>query len=347
MALQALGLQGSSPAFIMHRVLLLCLAAVVCANSPPLERTIKLDWENFKQTYNKTYKTAAEEFSRYQIFREKSNLIAKHNKKYSEGLVSYFLGINQFADMNHEEIEKMTSCVFEGPSDNSYSTFVPPPYADIPEAVDWRQKGAVTPVKDQLRGCGSCWAFSTTGAVEGQNFLKTGKLVSLSEQNLIDCSKKYRNHGCKGGHRRNAMKYIIENGGIDTEESYPYEAVEGTCRFSRKDIGATLRGYQRLPRGSEQALNVAVATKGPVSVAINAKEDGFRLYEGGVYDDPKCKKTSLNHTVLIVGYGKQNGKNYWLVKNSWGSQWGLKGYILMVRGKNQCGIANVAVIPLA
>lgn len=285
MALQALGLQGSSPAFIMHRVLLLCLAAVVCANSPPLERTIKLDWENFKQTYNKTYKTAAEEFSRYQIFREKSNLIAKHNKKYSEGLVSYFLGINQFADM--------------------------------------------------------------TGAVEGQNFLKTGKLVSLSEQNLIDCSKKYRNHGCKGGHRRNAMKYIIENGGIDTEESYPYEAVEGTCRFSRKDIGATLRGYQRLPRGSEQALKVAVATKGPVSVAINAKEDGFRLYEGGVYDDPKCKKTSLNHTVLIVGYGKQNGKNYWLVKNSWGSQWGLKGYILMVRGKNQCGIANVAVIPLA
>ncbi|GFO41743.1 cathepsin [Plakobranchus ocellatus] len=216
---------------------------------------------------------------------------------------------------------------------------------DAPDEVDWTTKGYVTPIKNQGQ-CGSCWAFSATGSLEGQTFRKYGRLTSLSEQNLVDCSSKQGNHGCEGGLMDNAFTYIKENGGIDTESSYPYVGRDGKCRFSASDIGANCTGYVDVKSKDESALQTAVANVGPISVAIDANHITFQLYEGGVYHNFLCSQTNLDHGVLAVGYGTHEGKDYWLVKNSWGTTWGLKGYIMMSRNRsNNCGIATQASYP--
>merc|ERR1719290_328857 len=225
--------------------------------------------------------------------------------------------------------------------------FVPSNQA-VPAKVDWRPKGYVTPVKDQKQ-CGSCWAFSATGSLEGQNFKKTGKLVSLSEQNIMDCSVPEGNHGCFGGIMDKAFEYVIKNNGVDTESSYPYEAVNGKeCKFNKDNIGATMSSYHDIPQNSEADLQKAVATIGPISVAIDASQPTFHFYKEGIYHDKKCSSTHLDHGVLAVGYGaEENGKSYWLVKNSWNTSWGMKGYIKMAKDKhNACGIATQASYPI-
>jgi len=219
------------------------------------------------------------------------------------------------------------------------------PTTSLPTSVDWRTQGIVTPVKDQGQ-CGSCWSFSATGSVEGAYAQKTGKLVSLSEQQLVDCSTAQGNQGCNGGLMDYAFQYIISNNGITTEANYPYTATgPNACQTSlASQTAATISSFQDVPQSDENALQSAVAQQ-PVSVAIEADQQAFQFYSGGVLT-AACGK-NLDHGVLAVGYGTDNGVNYWLVKNSWGSSWGEQGYIRLVRGQDQCGIAESASYPIA
>jgi len=211
-------------------------------------------------------------------------------------------------------------------------------------AVDWRTKGAVTGVKNQGQ-CGSCWAFSATGSTEGAWFLKTNSLVSLSEQNLVDCSGAYGNYGCDGGLMDSAFQYIIANKGIDTEASYAYTARDGTCRFSPANVGATLTSFKDIQAQSETALQSAITAR-PVSVAIDASHSSFQFYSSGTYYESSCSPTQLDHGVLAVGFDTTGG--FYIVKNSWGTDWGMSGYIQMSLGKNNnCGIATMSSYPVA
>lgn len=263
----------------------------------------------------------------------------------------YTLKINKFGDLTTEEfVAKFNGYrMSDSPKSSSvYAVFEP---RELPTTVDWRLKGAVSEVKDQ-GSCGSCWAFSTTGALESHHFLKYGQLVLLSEQNLMDCTRSYGNKGCDGGRQERAFQYIIDNGGIDTEFSYPYSGTDNyTCLFDPSTVGANMTKYVRIPRGNVTSLTQAISSVGPISVSMDAALKSFQLYHDGVYSDSKCSSSSLqlDHAVLVVGYGVDEiaGKPYFLVKNSWGMDWGIGGYFKIVRDHtNMCGLATDALYPV-
>lgn len=223
-----------------------------------------------------------------------------------------------------------------------------PSHVALPASIDWRDKGAVTRVKDQGSFCGSCWSFATTGAIEGQYFLKTGHLLSLSEQNLVDCSQPFGNFGCNGGYINRAFLYIIQSGGIKTEETYPYRGVEGSCRSPFYSAGAQIHDYVTIRRSNETKLQEAIATIGPIPVYIDASLPSLHHYSRGIYYDHHCDSSNMNHAVLVVGYGTdEHERDYYIVKNSWGTSWGDGGYFRIARNHhNHCGIANYAYYPL-
>ncbi|KAK3094679.1 hypothetical protein FSP39_004824 [Pinctada imbricata] len=306
------------------------------------------EWEKFKVEFNRNY-MPSEESIRRSIWEGHIRLIEKHNLEADLGLHTYRLGMNDFGDLSNEEFRQMMNG-YVMRNTTSENVFTATGNA-LPETVDWRTQGYVTGIKNQGQ-CGSCWAFSTTGSLEGQHFKATGNLVSLSEQNLVDCSAAEGNKGCKGGLMDSGFAYIKKNNGIDTEASYPYTAKTGTtCRFTRSAVGATLKSWVDVKRDDEKALQEAVATVGPISVAIDAGHSSFQLYKSGIYNEPACSSTRLDHGVLAVGYGTQKHlfrhEDYWLVKNSWGEKWGMEGYIMMSRNKrNQCGVATQASYPV-
>jgi xylem cysteine proteinase len=324
-------------------------------------------FERWLSRHRRAYASLEEKLRRFQVFKDNLHHIDETNRKVS----SYWLGLNEFADLTHDEFKAtylgLRSSVGDGGSgiDDDDEPEEEEGYegvdgASLPKLVDWRSKGAVTGVKNQGQ-CGSCWAFSTVAAVEGINQIVTGNLTALSEQELIDCDTD-GNNGCNGGLMDYAFSYIAHNGGLHTEEAYPYLMEEGTCQRSssseKKWPGSsedanddaavvTISGYEDVPRNNEQALLKALAQQ-PVSVAIEASGRNFQFYSGGVFDGP-CG-TQLDHGVAAVGYGTAaKGHDYIIVKNSWGPSWGEKGYIRMRRGTGKrqglCGINKMASYP--
>jgi len=295
------------------------------------------------QKHNKVY--TGEDFqSRFEVFKENMDYVHQWNSRGSDTV----LGLTVMADITNEEYQKIylgTHYNVDADSKEEHNprVILPDIFVPLNDSLDWRVNGAVTPVKDQGQ-CGSCWAFSTTGSVEGANQLATGKLVVLSEQNLMDCSSNYGNQGCDGGLMTNAYQYIIANKGLDTEQSYPYKMRKQSCLFSANNVGATISDYKNVPKTEAQLL--MFLTKQPVSVAIDASHRSFQLYQAGVYYEPSCSSSALDHGVLAVGYGSEGVSDYWIVKNSWGPNWGNQGYIYMARNKNNnCGIVTMASVP--
>jgi len=307
-------------------------------------------FNNWMKRNGKVYISEQEEQFRFGKYLENSAIVEEHNARYEAGLETYDLELNLFADMDNREFSNIY-LMMNGPSferrvgDTKKCTGSQAPTSNIPDSIDWSSKGGVTPIKNQGQ-CGSCWAFSTTGALEGEHFRKNGTLDSYSEQQLVDCSKSYGNGGCNGGLMNMSFWYVIDHG-ITLETKYPYKGVGGTCHYTDADKAWGISNCVDVTVDVEKALLASIAQQ-PTSVAIEADHASFQLYKSGVYSG-NCG-TKLDHGVLAVGFGDLSGKPYIKVKNSWGSTWGTAGYIYMARkgdGKGQCGINMAASFPIA
>ncbi|KAL8151148.1 hypothetical protein V2J09_020956 [Rumex salicifolius] len=297
--------------------------------------------------YGRVYKDETEKAKRVEIFRENLRRIEAHNKMES----GYTLGLNEFADMTNEEFRSSRTGfkAIKSVQNSKFNTYMYDNFTAVPSSMDWRTKGAVTPIKNQ-GSCGCCWAFSAVAAVEGLTHIKSGQLVSLSEQELVDCDTSMGDEGCDGGLMDTAFTFIHNNGGLATESAYPYAGSDGTCKAARGAHKAgKIGGYEDVPGNSEASLLKAVANQ-PVAVAVEGSGFGFQFYSGGVFGG-ECG-TDLDHAVLAVGYGStKEGVKYWVVKNSWGGTWGEKGYMRIKRDvaakEGLCGLAMMPSYPIA
>lgn len=341
----------------MFKIISSLLAAAASAASTAEIATYDITehfiWEhftNFQERFHKRYENFETMKERFDIFKTNWLEIQRHN---SDRTQNFTKGINQFTDLTPEEFNKkyLGRIVQERNLVGLYGcgSFISNTETNLlPDRVDWREKGVVTPVKDQGQ-CGSCWTFSATGAMEGAWATSTGNLVTLSEEQLADCATgfKYGSHGCNGGQMDGAFKYAIENGAT-TEIQYPYTAGKGKtgeCQQSDVTSIATFTSCYDVAPNDQVSLKAAVA-KQPVSIAIEADTRYFQSYSSGILTSPDCG-TNLDHGVLIVGYGEDKGQKYWLVKNSWSTSWGDEGYVKIARSdsRNDKGICGIAMQP--
>jgi len=319
--------------------MIIAMLALVEA-SKMTEQNYQQQFASFVKKFHKSYQHD-EFFARYTVFKANFDKIRLHNK----GQHAYTMAINEFADLTFVEFHARFTGLL--PRSNAYARSMNAAEIDmdidVPASVDWRTQNAVTPIKNQGQ-CGSCWAFSTTGSVEGAHAIATGNLVSLSEQQLVDCSAAQGNNGCNGGLMDDAFEFIIQNNGICTEADYPYVGVTNTC-VTGCTPAATISSYKDITAGDEAGVGVALVTQ-PISIAIEADQQGFQFYSTGVFNGT-CG-TALDHGVLLVGYGTDTTVNlpYFILKNSWGTSWGMAGYMNIVRGANECGLSNMASYPI-
>lgn len=324
----------------------LLLVAATALSAPVADFTaleVQTLWTSFKQTHSKFY-SLEEDAQRFALFQERVQMVQEHNVKYARGESSYAMKLTPVADWTYEEMMARNGYRQRDATSRNIET-VRHVFVDgaAPDSVDWRSKGYVTDVKDQGQ-CGSCWSFGTTGTLEGAWVKAGNKLTPFSEQNLVDCDRAW-DAGCNGGLPEVALEYVIKNG-IESEADYPYKGRQGKCQFDKSKVAGRASAEKKVPADDEDALKNSVATVGPIAVGIDASHFSFQLYSHGVYDESRCSSTRLDHAVLVVGYGTENGKDYWLVKNSWSTRWGDEGYVKIARNKNNhCGVATQATYP--
>lgn len=324
----------------MKSVIFAACAGIAAAGSLQ-ESNYEFLFTNWAQEHGKVYETE-DFFERYHIFRSNLDFVMAENSKNQ----SFTLAMNQFGDLTWEEFKAQRMGYQRGPEHSEVRSLNELPFVDklvgdeVAAALDWREKNIVTPVKDQ-GACGSCWAFSATGSLEGAYAQSKGRLLSFSEQQLVDCSGPQGNNGCGGGLMDRAFVYWEKNGAC-LESDYPYTARNGNCQTSCLGY-ARVAKYNDIQRGEQNLFNAV--NIGPISVAIEADQQSFQFYKSGVFQGP-CGQ-NLDHGVLLVGYGDEAGLPYWIVKNSWGARWGESGYIRIRRDQNLCGISNEPSYPVA
>jgi len=301
--------------------------------------------------YNVNYFSEKEEAYRFKVFRGTLELIDQRNAE-SKGTAVH--GITKFADMTPQEFDQkmltrkavtydhlqqadLNACASRARFGEKFCS------ATANSTFDWRTYGAVTGVKDQGQ-CGSCWSFGTTGDIEGSWFLAKHPLISLSEQQLVSCDT--TDYGCNGGLQENAFNYVISTHGIQSEADYPYVSGTGSvpaCSVNANKFVANIRAWAQVSSSASGESKIAdyVQANGPVTIGINANP--MQTYVSGVDQPSSCSALNLNHAVLIVGWGTENGVDYWLIKNSWGVNWGEQGYYKIIRGVDACGLARDVV----
>uniref|UniRef100_A0A3Q0S8U0 Cathepsin 12 n=1 Tax=Amphilophus citrinellus TaxID=61819 RepID=A0A3Q0S8U0_AMPCI len=346
----ALVLLVQQASFLLRAALLsvlLCGLQHVLADSDEVAPT---EWELWKSSHGISY-DELDDMQRRTIWLENKQMIEDNNQGFLMGMRTYSMAMNRYGDLTKQEYQILQGARINAQFAKRGKVVSARRLRNNARhldgyAVDYRRMGYVTEVKDQGY-CGSCWAFSTTGAIEGQLYKQTGQLISLSEQNLVDCSKNFGTYGCSGAWMANAYDYVVSNG-LQSTDTYPYTSVDTQpCFYDSRLAVAHIRDYRFIPQGDEQALADALATIGPITVAIDADHSSFLFYSSGIYDEPNCSPNNLSHAVVLVGYGSEEGQDYWIIKNSWGTGWGEGGYMRIVRnGRNTCGLASYALYPI-
>ncbi|MBN3316380.1 CATK protein, partial [Atractosteus spatula] len=319
-----------------------CLHMVNC-----IDPALDSEWEAWQEEFGNPTREA-HPLQRREIWEQNYRAIEDHNSRYAEGQEAYEMAMNQFGDLTAEE--------FVGRKDAPLATSTR--HVDLMlsatelrqaasrlnlTSIDYRASGYVTPVEDQGI-CGSCWAYSATGALEAQWKKKTGHLIPLSKQQLIDCTAGIK--GCTGGWASLAYDYIIHNEGIQAEATYPYVMREQPCAADKTKVAATIGSWKFLPIGSEQALEDALVTIGPVAISIDTTRPSFQFYRRGIYYDPECSVWKQTHAMLLTGFGTEGSEQYWTIRNSWGPWWGEDGYVRLAKNRNRhCGISQYGVLP--
>jgi len=333
--------------FVLVSIMKLFVLLIICSISLYVssleihneDQRVKSLFNEFIQKYNRKYETQSELQFRFQNFKSNLQFIEDHNSKSD---ITFTVSINNFGDWSREEY--LDFATDYEPLPNHVQTIQDTFPAPIPAAWDWRTKGAVTAIKNQGQ-CGSSPYFSAIVSVEGCHFISTGSLLGLSEEQVLDCSGNFGNQGCDGGEMYSSLQYIMHQGGVDSELCYPYVAYQGeggNCSYKGSCCASKVNTYFNVTTGDEQALKAAVY-KVPAGSAMDASLQSFEFYAGGVYSDPECSSSQIDHGIGIVGYGHNDTANmdFWVMKNTWGTDWGVEGYMYLARNdNNMCGVAT-------
>ncbi|KII71357.1 Cathepsin L2 [Thelohanellus kitauei] len=319
------------------KILLISVLVLVSREDEFDKINLDIKWKQHKFTYSLKF-DEKEEAIRKNIFIENSRFIEEHNAKNSE----LKLKMNQFGHLRTEEV-LMNKVLKNKKFTKSHSERSG---GDLPvkTSIDWRTFKVVSPIKNQLN-CGSCYAFSGIGAIESQYAIHKGRLPLLSEQEIVDCSHDYGNDGCHGGLPIFVYNFAKDNGLVN-QSFYPYVGEEDDCRLSKPIADYRVKSYVEITEGDEKQLIRAISFKGPVSIGIDANFREFMFYHTGIINSTECSSVRLNHGVLAVGYDLTSQSHYYIVKNSWGTDWGEDGYFRILLGKNMCGVATLATYPL-